>query len=63
MGTEGGTEEGRVGRVRRRGEIVILSTSTCTQIPNHKQTRKHIRKQYSKQAMRQSKLKKLQNVC
>ena len=64
-----------VGREKnRRGErgggggvnIVILSPSTSTQIPNHKasekkkkQTKKHISKQDSKQAIRPGKLGKI----
>ena len=37
------------------GEIVILSTSTSTQIPNHKTSKKNdISKQHSKQAITQS---------
>ena len=49
----------------RGGEIVILSTSTCTQIPNHKTSQKEkkkkndISKQRSKQANRQGKLRKI----
>ena len=40
------------------GKIVILPTSTSTQIPQHKTSKKH-----SKQAIRQGKLRKIQNVC
>ena len=44
------------------GEIVILSTSTSTQIPNYKTSppRKKVQsKQHSKQAIRQGKLRKI----
>ena len=43
-----------------RGKIVILSTSTSTEIPNHKTSKKNdISKQQSKQAIRQGKLRKI----
>ena len=41
------------------GKIVILSTSTSTQIPNHKTSKKNdISKQHSKQATRQGEVQK-----
>ena len=41
-------------------KVVILSTSTSTQIPNHKTSQKNdISKQRSKQAVRQGKLRKI----
>ena len=43
-----------------RGKIVILSTSTSTQIPNHKTSKNnYICKQHSKQDIRQGKLRKI----
>ena len=42
------------------GKIVILSTSTSTQIPNYKTSKKNRSKKHSKQAIRQGKLRKLQ---
>ena len=42
------------------GKIVIMSTSTSTEIPKHKTSQKQydISKQHSKQAIRQGKLRK-----
>ena len=53
-----------VGREKNRGgggKIVILSTSTSTQIPNYKTSKKKndISKQHSKQATRQEKFRKI----
>ena len=55
-----------VGKEKNReggGKIVILSTSTSTQIPNHKTSKKKhdMSKQLSKQAIRQGKLRKITN--
>ena len=50
---------------REGGKIVILFSSTSTQISNHK-TSKHkndISKQHSKQAIRRGSWEKLQTVC
>ena len=63
-----------VGKEKKQGagkggvKIVILSTSTSTQIPNHKISKKRkkkndVSKQHSKQAIRQGSWEKLQNVC
>ena len=42
------------------GGVVTLSTSTSTQIRNHKTSKKNdISKQHSKQAIRQGKLRKV----
>ena len=43
------------------GKIVILSTSTPTQTPNHKTSKKRndTSKQHNKQAIRQRKLRKI----
>ena len=48
-------------KIGRGGKILILSTSTSTQIPNHKTSQKKkddVSKQHSKQAIRQEKLRK-----
>ena len=53
---EGGRKDGGGGE----GKIVILATSTSTQIPNHKTSKKNdMSKQHSKQAIRQGKLRKI----
>ena len=45
------------------GGVEILSTATSSQIPNHKTNKKNdTSKQLSKQAIRQGKLRELQNV-
>ena len=52
----------KLGVGREGGEIVILSTSTSTQIPNYKTSppgKKVQSKQHSKQAIRQGKLRKI----
>ena len=51
---------GREGGGRGVGKIVILSTSTSTQIRNRKTSQKNdISKQHNKQAIRQGKLRKI----
>ena len=61
----GRDEKGRkIGSGEGGGEIVILSTSTSTQIPNYKTSppppgKKVQSKQHSKQAIRQGKLRKI----
>ena len=48
----------KIGRERGGGNIVIPSTSTSTQIPNQKMTKKSdISKQHSKEALKQGKLR------
>ena len=46
------------------GKIVILSPSTCTEIPNHKTSTKNkqTNKQHSKQAIRRGKLRKISKM-
>ena len=59
VGTKKG---GKIGSGEGGGEIVILSTSTSTQIPNYKTSppgKKVQSKQHSKQAIRQGKLRKI----
>ena len=61
-----GKDEKRPKNWEGAGKIVILSTSTSTQIPNYKTSRKKKKersKQHSKQAIRQGSWVELQNVC
>ena len=56
----------RAGGGEGKSKMVILSTSTSTQIPNHKlkqAKKKRHKQQHSKQAIRQGSCEKLQNVC
>ena len=57
-----GRDKKKVGREGwREGQIVILSTSTSAQIPNHKTSKKQneISKQHSKQTIRQGPLREI----
>ena len=55
-----GRDKKKKGGVGRGGVIVILSTSSSTQIPNHKTSKTNdISKQQSKQTIRKGKLSKI----